>query len=222
MSSKTIARLRAPIVAAGVAIAVATFALVAVMSSPASAAPAPTASASPSTGLKSGQTVTLSGSNWPANLTGLFVVECANGSGSGACDLTHLGTATTNGSGALSGTFTVRTGTIGSGHCNAGDTCLLGVSNATQTVRSAATIKFASASSPTPTPSTSSTPATSTSTSAASAVSSSAAPTGVDAGYAGPTRRASVTPYVAVAATIGILGMALLGASGLRRRRRTH
>jgi hypothetical protein len=93
------------------------------------AAPAgPTVTVTPATGVKDGDTVTLSGTGFAAS-TGLFAVECA-GSGSGPppaqadCDLGTLTTSTTDATGAFSGVkIVVHTGAVGDKTCDAGGSC---------------------------------------------------------------------------------------------------
>lgn len=119
---------------------------------PALAAPAVTVT--PSTGLTDGQQVTVKVTGYPANMSGLFVVECnptaATNPGTAHCDTTNLGTMTTDASGAGSTTFKVKIGTIGDGTCAAGSTnCLIAVAPAAggnTTNTSGSPISFAAAS----------------------------------------------------------------------------
>jgi hypothetical protein len=88
----------------------------------------PTVTVTPDTGLKNGAKVTVSGTNFPANQSMVFVTECSSAANPANCDLSNVDTSgSTDGSGSFSGvTYTVHTGTIGSKSCNAGSTCFIG------------------------------------------------------------------------------------------------
>lgn len=108
-------------------------AAVILMAGPALAAPSVTIT--PASGLTNGQQVTVKVTGYPANMSGLFVVECngkaAADPGTAHCDTTNLGTMTTDASGSGSTTFKVKTGTIGDGTCAAGSTdCVIAVAPA--------------------------------------------------------------------------------------------
>jgi hypothetical protein len=101
--------------------------------SPAVAAPtttsAPTIIVTPHAGVKNNATVSVSGANFPANLT-IYVVECSALTGAAGCDLTTLDSSTATSS---TGTFSnvkvmVHTGKVGSGSCIPGGTCHIVVS----------------------------------------------------------------------------------------------
>ncbi len=119
-------------------------------------------SVSPSTGLSSGDSVTVTYSGFPANAS-LFVLECnpkaAADPGSAHCDLTGATPTTADASGAGTAKFTVKTGTIGDGTCTTD--CLVAVSDAAGTNAGAGQITFGSASGGTTSGSTGSTGAVS-------------------------------------------------------------
>jgi len=124
-------------------------AAVILMAGPALAAPS--ATVSPNTGLKNGDKVTVSVKGYPASQSGLLIVECnptaLKSPGAAHCDITNLGSMTIDASGNGTATFTVKTGTIGDGACNPGDTCAIAVSNASgdPTLTAGAPITFAGA-----------------------------------------------------------------------------
>lgn len=90
----------------------------------------PTAKASPSKNLTSGSVVKVTGKGWPAN-DSLVVVECDAAAGqSGAaqadCNISNVVAVTASSKGVVAPVdFTFATGTVGSGTCNAGQTCYL-------------------------------------------------------------------------------------------------
>lgn len=109
---------------------------------------APTVTVSPSSGLANGASVNVTFSGFPANAS-LFILECnataATSPGATHCDLGTAKPVTANASGAGSGTFTVKTGTVGDGTCPpASGDCLVAVSDATGANAGGAPIKFAS------------------------------------------------------------------------------
>ncbi|MDT7548028.1 MAG: Neocarzinostatin family [Actinomycetota bacterium] len=106
---------------------------------------------SPTTGLRDGSTVKLSGSGFGSG-TALFVVQCADRSGQAACDLGHLAQVTSSAGGTFTTSFAVHTGAIGSGTCGIGSSCIVAVSDAAQTYSAALPITFIESGSPSPTP----------------------------------------------------------------------
>jgi len=206
--------------ATGAAAVLAATIAILVASTPASAA-TPAASGSPTTGLKNGDTVKVTGTGWPANLT-VFGLECANDSGAqAACDIGHLTTITTNAKGDLAASIVVRTGTIGDGTCKAGSTqCIVALGTPDRKYTAAIHIAFAGAAKPSPSPTvTASTPSTTSDSSPAAPSASQAAPTGVNAGFAGPSHSSSYEPYALAAVAIGLLALATIGANTARGRR---
>ncbi|HVW82291.1 MAG TPA: neocarzinostatin apoprotein domain-containing protein [Mycobacteriales bacterium] len=86
---------------------------------------APVITVTPSTGLKNGQQVIVSGYGFPAGLKA-YVVECANPPGQTTCDASSVQQPTTDANGTFSNVaLTVATGTWGGKPCEAGDTCLI-------------------------------------------------------------------------------------------------
>jgi hypothetical protein len=86
---------------------------------------APVIAATPSTGIKSGQKVAVSGYGFPT-FTKAYVVECANPPGQTTCDAASVQQPTTDANGTFNGVdVTVVTGTWGGKSCEAGDTCLI-------------------------------------------------------------------------------------------------
>jgi hypothetical protein len=86
---------------------------------------APVISVTPSTGLKNGQKVSVSGFGFPA-ASKAYVVECANPPGQTTCDAASVQQPTTDANGTFSGVeVTVATGTFGGKSCMAGSTCLI-------------------------------------------------------------------------------------------------
>ncbi|HEY5265327.1 MAG TPA: neocarzinostatin apoprotein domain-containing protein [Acidimicrobiales bacterium] len=113
----------------------------------------PTVSATPATGLKSGGSVTITGSNFTAGLS-VYAVEClASATGQSGCDLATATPVTVGTDGTLpSTTFTVTTGAVGTGTCgttaaNAKD-CVINVATATGTDAGTTPIAFAVAALP--------------------------------------------------------------------------
>lgn len=98
----------------------------------------PTAKASPSKNLTNGETVKVSGKGWPAS-DSLVIVECDAAAGqSGAaeadCNVSGVVAVSANKKGVVAPTpFTFATGAIGSGTCNAGQTCYLVLTEASAT-----------------------------------------------------------------------------------------
>ena len=109
---------------------------------------APTISVSPSTGLKNGTTVTITGSGFAAG-DSLFAVEClATATSATGCNAAGATPITANADGTLpSTTFTVSTGTIGSGACGTtaanAKSCVITVATISGTDAGAAPISFA-------------------------------------------------------------------------------
>ncbi len=121
---------------------------------PASTPAGPSITVTPSTGLTNGQTVTITGSGFTAG-DSLYAVEClATATSAAGCNTTAPTPITAKSDGTLpSTTFTVKTGTIGSGTCgtSASDltACVISVSNATAGDAAHAPITFAALASPT-------------------------------------------------------------------------
>src|SRR4051794_5052202 len=106
-------------------------------------------SVSPSTSLKDGQTVTVTGSGYLPSTT-IYVLQCSANPGSqAACDTAHLATAQSDASGNISTKLAVHTGAIGNGTCKAGGTCWIDASDAGAKTSGVSAITFASASSST-------------------------------------------------------------------------
>jgi len=86
----------------------------------------PSLSAAPNTGLKNGDTVTISGSNF-ATTSAWVAVQCSSLAPGGAgCSQTPGASGTTDGSGNIADTpFTVHTGSVGNGTCKPGSTCYI-------------------------------------------------------------------------------------------------
>src|SRR5579862_3939397 len=88
------------------------------------AATAPSLSLNPSSGLHDGESVTVTGSHFAPNKT-YYMLQCS-GSTEAECAIGSLVNGSTSASGAFTTSFTVHTGAIGSGTCNATSTnCLL-------------------------------------------------------------------------------------------------
>ncbi len=173
---------------AALPVAAAALAIVLLGSTPASAA-APSASVSPSSGVKSGQSITVTGTGFPAGA--VFLVECAKNTPDGSgCDKANIGPATADASGAFSGKFTVKTG--GANQCPASGTCYILATTATQkpSVFAEFTLGSAGGSSSTP-PSTG----------------GGSNPTGVNAGSGGHAGSEDVPIGVFVLAAVGALGL---------------
>jgi hypothetical protein len=108
----------------------------------------PTVSVSPSTGLKNGQSVTVTGSGFTAG-DSLFAVEClASATGQAGCDIGSATAITANADGTLpSTTFTVATGTIGTGTCGTSSSnltaCVINVATTAGTDAGTGAITFA-------------------------------------------------------------------------------
>jgi hypothetical protein len=97
------------------------------MATPALAAPELTVS--PSTGLTNGQTITLTGSGYKPG-SSVFGLQCSGSTPSReACDTSAVKTITVGADGSFTESFTVKTGKIGNGTCDAGDTCVMAVSD---------------------------------------------------------------------------------------------
>jgi len=93
----------------------------------------PNITATPSSALNDGDSVTVDGSGFPAT-DSLSVLECSGTGGASDCDTANIVPATTDGGGAFSTTFTVHTGTIGSGTCDStASNCFLVASDGTNT-----------------------------------------------------------------------------------------
>jgi hypothetical protein len=88
----------------------------------------PTITVTPSTGLHDGDTVTVTGSNFPDHTGHPFaIVQCSSlqPDGSG-CNTTPSASGTTDGAGNIPATpVVVHTGTVGAGTCKPGSTCFL-------------------------------------------------------------------------------------------------
>ena len=109
---------------------------------------------SPRTNLKNGQVVNLVGGGFKTGGQGAtaYVSECTTldpAKATTACDFSGFKTYTLNNDGTFTGTFTVKTGTIGSdgGKCNPGGSCVIGAtdnfSNPAQGNLGGGVIKFA-------------------------------------------------------------------------------
>ncbi len=114
----------------------------------------PSITVSPSTGLKNGDTVTITGSGFTAG-DSLYAVQClATATSAAGCNAAGATPITANSDGTLpSTTFKVTTGTIGTGTCgtSASDLsgCVISVSNATAGDAAHAAITFAALTGPT-------------------------------------------------------------------------
>jgi hypothetical protein len=112
-------------------------------------AAAPTLTVTPHTGLKNGDTVSVSGTGLAASST-VYIVECSSLGASG-CDTSHLGSTTTGADGSFSGvSFAVETGTVGDGTCTSDADCYITATTNAGTadaVTAYTTISFASTSS---------------------------------------------------------------------------
>ncbi|HVU72739.1 MAG TPA: hypothetical protein VHE83_07245 [Mycobacteriales bacterium] len=174
-------------------LAVAPMATFALLALPTAAFAAASVTVSPSNVGASGGSVTVTGAGFGANKS-LVVVECANLSGQAGCDITNLGSATSDASGAFTTTFNFKTGTIGNGTCNAGDTCYVTAADPTnptdKTNQAVAKITVGAASS-------------------SSGSGSTSTPTAVAAGSGGGADRNGTPVGVIVLASIG--GLALAG-----------
>ena len=108
----------------------------------------PTITVSPATGLKNGAKVTITGSGFTAG-DSLFAVQClASATSAAGCNTAGATPITANSDGTLpSTTFTVATGTIGSGVCGTkaanAKNCVITVATITGTDAGAAPIQFA-------------------------------------------------------------------------------
>jgi hypothetical protein len=84
----------------------------------------PSLTVTPNTGISSGDSLTVTGSNFPAKAETAYVVECAGTTPSQAsCDGNTVKMPTTSADGSFTTTITVHTGVVGNGTCNAGQTC---------------------------------------------------------------------------------------------------
>lgn len=162
---------------------------------PTAAFAAGSVSVSPSSGLKDGQSVNVTGSGFPASTT-IYVVECANLTGQAGCDITRLGQAQSDAGGKISAAFTVHTGTIGNGTCDATHACYISAGDAAQTAHGAAQISFAGAA-------TSGGSAPATSGSGSTATGSGSTPTSVNAGSGGGADRDGLPMTTIVLALVG-------------------
>lgn len=207
-------------------LAVVPVAVAAILAAAPAAFAAASLSVSPSSDLKNGQTVTVKGSGYPANLA-VYVLECANlqGSNGEGCDLSNLKQVTTSSSGAFTTTLTVKTGTIGNGSCDAGSTCYISAGDAGRQASASTPIKFAGGSSSSGSSdnsgssgSNSSSNSGSSGTSGTSGTSgSTSAPTAVNAGSGGSADRNGAPVGVIVLAAVG--AAAVIG-GGVRLARR--
>ena len=189
-----------PVAAAALALAI-----------PSAAFAATSLSVSPSSGLKDGQSVSVTGSGYPASTT-IYVVECANLTGQAGCDITRLGTAQSDATGAINTKFTVHTGTIGNGTCDATHPCYISAGDAAQTAHGAMKISFAGASTSTGSGSTS-TGSGSTSTGSGTT----ATPSTVNAGSGGGADRDGLPMTTIVLALVGGAAVVAGGAKLARR-----
>jgi MYXO-CTERM domain-containing protein len=166
----------------------------------------------PATGLKDGSTVSVAFSGFPADAN-VVAVQCSqvNATSPAPCDTTNLGIGKADGAGKGTISFTVHTGSIGNGTCDAThDTCAVYVSDNPQTTVGFGAIHFAKPKTSTPTP----TPSPSASSSSGSGSGSGTnTPSTVSAGDGGLLDQSS-TPWAGVA-----LVAAGLGVLGARRRR---
>jgi hypothetical protein len=185
------------------------------------AAANPSLSVNPSSGLTNGQTVTVSGTGWPASANNIFVVQCKTGAtGASGCDTNTFKTTTTDASGKFSVSFTV-TESFSGINC-ATTSCVINANvgaNPNGTTASAP-IHFASAGpSSSPPAGTSTAPGSGpTSTAAAGGgAAPSGMPTGANTGK-GVVR--TVPVFVVVAAALA--GAFLLFGAGALVRRRVH
>ncbi|HVA70147.1 MAG TPA: neocarzinostatin apoprotein domain-containing protein [Acidimicrobiales bacterium] len=123
----------------------------------AGASSTPTITITPNTGLANLQSVTVTGSGFTPNqgLGTMAAVECiATATSEAGCDIADYALVTSDASGNMTFTFTVRTGTIGNGTCGTSATdatCLISVGTLSGTTLAANTITFASGSSTTTT-----------------------------------------------------------------------
>lgn len=97
------------------------------------AAASPTVTVNPDTNVKNNSTVKVSGTNFPASKTPLYVIECSGTKSQTNCD---TGTLNFSGSTDSSGSFSdvkvkVHTGTVGDGTCKAGGKCYIAASTST-------------------------------------------------------------------------------------------
>ncbi len=112
----------------------------------------PVLTVTPNTDLANGQTVQLSGTGFPPSSTTLVALECnKNGTTVIDCDINNLSPVTVDASGNLTGTFTVKTGTIGSTTCgtsaaDASNCAVIIGDSSTYTLEANAVITFASGS----------------------------------------------------------------------------
>ncbi|HTR71073.1 MAG TPA: neocarzinostatin apoprotein domain-containing protein [Mycobacteriales bacterium] len=92
----------------------------------------PSITVSPHKDVKSGSTVKVSGSGFPANKV-LYVLECSSLTGQAGCDVSTLNSsAKTDKSGAFSKVkVKVHTGKVGNKSCNAGGTCYIAAATST-------------------------------------------------------------------------------------------
>jgi hypothetical protein len=171
------------------------------------------ASVSPSSGLKDGQTVTVTGSGWPANDT-INMVECSVPlTAVSSCDLGTLVRITSSATGTFSTPFRVHTGVVGDGSCDPGKSCLIAIGNTDNSSAAQVSIAFAPAATPSPTAKPS--PVASTGSGEGEADATSDVPTTVNAGSGGEAGRSGAPTWLV--GSLSGLGVLLVGA-GLRRR----
>lgn len=184
------------------------------------ASAAPAASGSPTTGLKDGSNVSLSGSGWAAGAN-LYILECSNTSGQAGCDTSHLKTATTTAGGAFTASFSAYTGAVGNGTCKAGSSnCFIAVSDGTAANSAQVKLSFAAAAAPaTAAPTAAPTAAASAAPTDSTSSSGSTTPTSVAAGSGGGADRQG--PSTALLVLAGLGGVAVIGGTlQIARRRR--
>jgi hypothetical protein len=116
-------------------------------------APAAAITSNPSTGVKNGQTVKVSGSGFPAKAEAVAIVECASASNAKACDTANVELGQTKADGSFTNLpLKVVTGTVGNGTCKPGGTCYIVATTdvagmgADKSQDAVTTIKFAAAS----------------------------------------------------------------------------
>jgi hypothetical protein len=167
----------------------------------------PSISLSPSSGVASGDTITATLKNLPANAQAV-VIECSSNTSQDGCDLGSyvIGNADASGTAVLK--IKVKTGKIGNGTCTT--TCYVGGGTVDQLVTPpAAKFTFAAAatSSAPAASDSSSAPAVAASTSAAAGAAT-ADPTGVAAGTGGNADRNGLPIEVVVLGALGALAIA--------------
>lgn len=93
----------------------------------------PAVTVTPATGVKDGDTVSVSGTGFPASQPTVYALECGGTGGQADCDISTLNA---SGSTDASGSFgpisiKVHTGAVGDKTCNAGDTCYIAAATST-------------------------------------------------------------------------------------------